>query len=61
MVEMYTGRRALPVCDRLVQYFLSKNIPSRIDLISAVSTSVGGGQSPLAVSIQSSVVLAFVR
>lgn len=38
MLEMYKGRKALADPERLVQYFLSKKAPLRIDLINAVLT-----------------------
>ena len=38
VLERWTGRKALPVLDCRVQYFLSKNIPLRIDLINVIST-----------------------
>jgi len=38
MLEMYRGRKARAAFEFLAQYFLSKNVPSRIDLINAIST-----------------------
>jgi len=38
MLEIYKGRKGVASFECLVQYFLSKNVPSRIDLINAIST-----------------------
>ena len=45
MLEMYKGRKTLAVLECLTQYFLSKNTPSRIDLINAILTCLQFGQA----------------
>lgn len=39
-LEIYKGRKGVASFECLAQYFLSKNVPSRIDLINAISTGL---------------------